>query len=93
MVKVYISVSVVGFFSRHTVDSRVTMEEYIKYKRKAFKEKTGSSLSVTEVEDERYKFGLLAGETGEAASVTWWVFLNNEALKILRKRPKVNHVS
>ncbi|XP_064604363.1 PHD finger protein 24-like [Liolophura sinensis] len=67
-------------------DSRVTMEEYVKYKRKAFREKTGSSLSVTEEEDERYKFALLAGGTG--ASVTWWTFLNNEALKMLSKRPK-----
>ncbi|XP_060068517.1 PHD finger protein 24-like [Ylistrum balloti] len=69
-----------------TQDSSISLEEYLTYRKRAYKDTHTVSLPKAELQDEMAQFHRLDKEN--SGSVTWWEFLNYESIKILLRRGK-----
>lgn len=75
-------------FERCDVDSDATisLEEFTEYRRVVVKEHEGRDLTMEEIEDEARNFKSM--DTDRTGNLSWWEFLNHEAIRRLANRPK-----
>ncbi|XP_041474998.1 PHD finger protein 24-like [Lytechinus variegatus] len=75
-------------FERCDVDSDATisLEEFIEYRRLVIKDHENRDLTKDEVEDETRNFKSM--DTDRTGTLSWWEFLNHEAIRRLATRSK-----
>ncbi|KAJ8039669.1 PHD finger protein 24 [Holothuria leucospilota] len=62
-------------------DATISLEEFVKYRKMAVQQTEGREMTETEITDEENKFKAMDSDLG--GSISWWEFLNHEALRRL----------
>ncbi|XP_071843243.1 PHD finger protein 24-like [Apostichopus japonicus] len=67
-------------------DATISLDEFLKYRTMAIKQGEGREITQEEIREEQVKFQTMDSDLG--GSISWWEFLNHEALRRLATQPR-----